>query len=33
MYTLSLNAYPLSDFDQQKWAMLMAQRMATPPPT
>jgi len=32
MYTLSLNANPLSDFDQQKWAMLMAQRMATPPP-
>ena len=32
MYTLALNAYPLSDFDQQKWAMLMAQRMATPPP-
>ena len=31
MYTFSLNAHPLSDFDQQKWAMLMAQRMATPP--
>jgi hypothetical protein len=31
MWTFSLNAHPLSDFEQQKWTMLMAQRMATPP--
>jgi hypothetical protein len=32
MWTFSLDAHPLSDLDQQKWAMLMAQRMAAPPP-
>jgi hypothetical protein len=32
IWTFSLDKHPLSDFDKQKWAMLLAQRMATPPP-
>jgi hypothetical protein len=32
IWTFAFNAHPLSDFTQQKWAMLMAQRMATTPP-
>jgi len=31
LWTFSFNAHPLNDFSKQKWAMLMAQRMATPP--
>jgi hypothetical protein len=31
LYTFSFNAHPLSDFSKQRWAMLMAQRMASPP--
>jgi hypothetical protein len=31
LWTFSLNAHPLSDFEKQKWTMLMAQRMSTPP--
>ena len=31
LWTFSLNAHPLSDFNKQKWAMLMAARMTAPP--
>jgi len=31
LWTFAFNAHPLSDFTQQKWALLMAQRMASPP--
>lgn len=31
LWTFSFDAHPLSDFNQQKWTMLMAQRMSTPP--
>jgi hypothetical protein len=31
LWTFSLDAHPLSDFNKQKWTMLMAQRMSTPP--
>jgi hypothetical protein len=31
IWTFSFNAHPLSDLSKQKWAMLLAQRMASPP--
>jgi hypothetical protein len=31
LWTFSFDAHPLSDFNKQKWTMLMAQRMSTPP--
>jgi hypothetical protein len=31
LWTFAFDAHPLGDFSKQKWAMLMAQRMATPP--
>jgi hypothetical protein len=31
LWTFSFNAHPLTDFTKQKWAMLLAQRMSTPP--
>lgn len=31
IWTFSFNAHPLDDFSQQKWAMLLAQRMSTVP--
>jgi hypothetical protein len=31
LWTFSFDAHPLSDFSKQKWALLMAQRMTTPP--
>lgn len=31
LWTFAFNAHPLSDVTQQKWALLMAQRMALPP--
>jgi hypothetical protein len=31
LWTFSFDTHPLSDFDKQKWTMLMAQRMSTPP--
>jgi hypothetical protein len=31
LWTFSFNAHPLSDFDKQKWATLMAARMTAPP--
>jgi hypothetical protein len=31
IWTFSYDAHPLSDFSKQKWAMLLAQRMASPP--
>jgi hypothetical protein len=31
LWTFSFDAHPLTDFSQQKWALLMAQRLATPP--
>jgi hypothetical protein len=31
IWTFSFNAHPLDDFSQQKWAMLLAQRMSTQP--
>ena len=31
IWTFSFNAHPLDDFSQQKWAMLLAQRMSSPP--
>ena len=31
IWTFAFNAHPLDDFSQQKWAMLLAQRMAAPP--
>ena len=31
LWTFSFDAHPLSDFTQQKWAPLLAQRMASPP--
>jgi hypothetical protein len=31
LWTFSFNAHPLSDFNKQKWAMLMAARMTAPP--
>jgi len=31
LWTFSFDAHPLSDFSKQKWAMLMALRMSTPP--
>lgn len=31
IWTFSFNAHPLDDFSQQKWAMLLAQRMSAPP--
>jgi hypothetical protein len=31
LWTFSFDAHPLSDFSQQKWALLLAQRMASPP--
>ena len=31
IWTFAFNAHPLNDFTQQKWAMLMAQRMTSPP--
>jgi hypothetical protein len=31
LWTFSFDAHPLNDFSKQKWTMLMAQRMSTPP--
>jgi hypothetical protein len=31
VWTFSFDTHPLSDFNKQKWAMVLAQRMATPP--
>ncbi|MFL5951398.1 MAG: hypothetical protein ACJ74M_07290 [Gaiellaceae bacterium] len=31
LWTFSFDAHPLTDFSQQRWALLMAQRMANPP--
>lgn len=31
IWTFSFDTHPLSDFSKQKWAMLLAQRMSTPP--
>ena len=31
LWTFSFDAHPLSDFNKQKWTMLMAQRMSAPP--
>jgi hypothetical protein len=31
IWTFSFDAHPLTDFSKQKWAMLLAQRMASPP--
>jgi hypothetical protein len=31
IWTFSFDAHPLNDFSKQKWAMLLAQRMSTPP--
>jgi len=31
IWTFSFNAHPLDDFSQQKWAMLLAQRMSAQP--
>jgi hypothetical protein len=31
LWTFSFDGHPLTDLSQQKWAVLMAQRMATPP--
>jgi len=31
IWTFAFNAHPLSDLTQQQWALLMAQRMASPP--
>jgi hypothetical protein len=31
LWTFSFDSHPLSDFNKQKWAMVLAQRMATPP--
>jgi hypothetical protein len=31
IWTFSFDAHPLNDFSKQKWAMLLAQRMASPP--
>ena len=33
LWTLSLNRQPLSDFNKQQWALLMAQRMTVDPST
>jgi len=32
IWTLSFNAHPIGDLAKQKWAVLLAQRMASPPP-
>jgi hypothetical protein len=31
LWTFSFDAHPLNEFSKQKWTMLMAQRMSTPP--
>lgn len=31
LWTFSFNAHPLGDVSEQKWALLLAQRMASPP--
>ena len=31
IWTFSFDAHPLNDSDKQRWTMLMAQRMSTPP--
>ncbi len=32
IWTLSFNAHPIGDLTKQRWATLLAQRMASPPP-